>query len=269
MTTVTDAIRSVPLLYRAAKFLKNQYRNFVEAFQYGTLSFKNNLQEQERLDEGYAELDAVAEMRSQRKYKQVLPRIEEGARILDIACGAGELQEFLKEELKDFDYVGLDYDARRVEIGKSLGRNVHQLDAADLDALTDYLEQNGPFDYIFCIYAFYFLPVPEAFLQRLHSHTKKVILGGFNGGHWSYRLRLLFGRSPAPTLHYSSRQTNYEEMRRFWTLRDHKFVFESLNYRQKLISIKSDATSLHYSPHWWQMYSLTAKAFIFELEPVG
>jgi SAM-dependent methyltransferase len=231
------------------------------------LSFNNNLEEQERLDGGYAELDVVELMRAQRKYDQVLPRIPEGAKILDIACGAGELQEFLKERLKDFKYSGVDYDARRVAIGKSLGRNVEQLDASNLEALTAYLEAHGPFDYIFCIYSFYFFPVPEAFLQRLHDHTKKVILGGFNGGHWSYRLRLLLGRAPAPALHYSTRQTNYEEMKRFWTLRDHRFLFESLRYKYKMISIKSDATSLHYTPHWWQFPSLTAKAFIFELEP--
>ena len=122
---------------------------------------------------------------------------------------------------------------------------------------------------IFCINAFYFFPKPEAFLQTIYNKAPKIILGCYNGGHWSYRLRYLFGRGPCPSVtHYSIPYlTNYEEMRRFWTLRDHKFVFKSLGYKSQMIAAKSDATSLHKKPYKFLSPNLSALGFIFLLEP--
>ena len=42
---------------------------------------------------------ASAVMRKQKKYDRVLPHINKGSKVLDLACGRGELQVFLEEYL--------------------------------------------------------------------------------------------------------------------------------------------------------------------------
>lgn len=233
-------------------------------------AFGNNKSEQLKSVEEYSEGVPVNNMIKQKKYDQVLPFICSGDKILDVACGAGELQEILQNRFDvDVNYYGVDNDKNLISVGEKNGRNLHLLDVSNLHDLEVFLDKYGPFDTIFCVYRIFFFPEPEAFLQVIRGKSKQVILGGFNAGHWSYRLRLLFGRGmcPSPTRYYVPGKVNYAEMERSWTFRDYKFVCESLGYKFRLISAKSASTSIHYKPQSFFWPGLTAMGFIFLLEP--
>lgn len=265
-----ERIRRQKYIYYLLRLVRHSYLSIIDIFIYNRLAFSGNLSEQSKSGETYSEVVPVDSMIEQKKYDQVLPFISNGEKILDIACGGGELDEILNNRFNvDVNYFGVDYDKQRVAVGKKNGRNVYLLDVSNLQDLEDFLNKYGPFDTIFCIYCIYFFPEPEAFLKVIHGKSKKVVLGGFNAGHWSYRLRLLFGRGvcPSPTRYYNPGQVNYAEMSRFWTFQDYKFVCESLGYKFRLISAKSAINSYHYKPKKLSLYSLTAMGFIFLIEP--
>ena len=260
-------LKQRPRLLNVCRFLRNMWQCLSDAFRYGELAYSDNLAEQHKWDGSFNVPAFVSEMTRQRKYDFIFPVLSEGMRVLDIAAGTGELSVLLKKRFKSLSYVGIDYDPRRVEIARSLGRNVKELDCSDSEQLEDFIKASGPFDVAVCMYSFYFFPVPETFLANINGKVSRLVLGCFNGGHWTYRLRMLFGRGPRPSHHYYNfPQTNYAEMRRFWTLRDHRFVFRSLGWRHRMLAVKSDATGIHYPPQRFLFKSLFAKAFVFELE---
>ena len=234
------------VIWELLRKIKRFYFQFVDTFWYAPLHYHKNIQEQILYDTDYDVSENIKQMKMQNKYKHVLPFVRKGMKILDIASGGGEAKEILRElGCREIDYVGVDHDLNRVNKGNALNHNIHLLDCQDHKMMEDFIAKIGKVDIIFCIYAFYFFREPEIFLEKIHGKSERIILGCYNMGHWSYRLRMLFGRAPvpSPTNYYTTPQTNYAEMQRFWTKKDYEFIFRSLNYRYRLISVKSDFNS--------------------------
>jgi hypothetical protein len=263
-------LKRIPAVLHFYLCLRAILRWFYQPFAYAKLTYGHNLEQQPFLHNEEKQEDYLADMIRQRKFDALLPRIDDGARILDIAAGAGELQMFLRKHHKEVEYIGLDYNDQRVAVARTAGIDVRSFDCSDLDALDSFIEENGPFDVITCIYALYFFPEPERFLATIRGRANRLFLGVFNGGHIQYRVRLLFGRSVCPGFHYypvGEKQINFSEMTRFWTLKDYVFVLKELGYRSvKLISAKTEGSSIHHSPRRFLFPSLFAMAFFLEVE---
>ena len=242
-----------------------------DIFIYAPLSYDNNLKIQFEDNKKEDPNLIIQIFNDQRKYIEPIKAIasDKKIKILDLACGRGELEEILKNQYEnEFEYLGLDYDETRVKEGLERGRNIKKFDLSDHAEFNKLLKEEGPFDVIFCMYSLYFLPRPEAFLELLKGKAPKIILGVLNGGSWSNRLRYLFGKAPIPSItQYSNNKVNYEEIARLWTLTDWKFIFKSLGYdTYRLIAVKSQATSIHYKPRRFLFPSLSGLGLVFILE---
>lgn len=258
-------------IWELLRKIKKLFLQFIDTFWYAPLHYHKNIQEQMLYDTDYDVSESIRQMKIQNKYVHILPFIKNGMKILDIASGGGEAKEILRELGRgEIDYVGVDHDSNRVNKGNVLKHNIHLLDCQDHKKLGEFIDGIGKVDIIFCIYAFYFFREPEVFLENIHGKSECIILGCYNMGHWSYRLRMLLGRGPvpSPTHYYTTPQTNYAEMQRFWTKKDHEFIFKSLNYRYRLISVKSDFNSVHKEPKRCFLPALFGKSFIYLLEPI-
>jgi SAM-dependent methyltransferase len=243
--------------------------NLLDIFQYRELEIKDTFElhtlNQEESDSHDFHINI---MRKQKKYDRVLPHINKGSKVLDLACGRGELQVFLEEYLNgDVEYTGLDFTDQRVDSAQKLGRNVIKFDCSNEIELLKFIEDTGPYDVIFCIYALTVFPCPEETLKTIMQSSNKVIVGVANNGHWIYRLRFLFGRSPVPSIsHAANYTTNFNEIKRWWTYRDYKFIFKSIGVKSTLLSVKSSIDSRHSIKIKSFLPTIFSIAFVFLLE---
>ena len=271
MEFLKKVLRTNQIIYKISKYFHSTFLSIIDIFIYAPLSYDNNLEVQ--FDENINEDPNITLrlQKNQKKYEQPFKLIKTNKkiRIIDLACGRGELQQIFIDQYKgEFEYLGLDYDDKRINEGIKLGRNIKKCDLSDFENLDEIIKREGPFDVIFCMYALYFLPRPEAFMKFLNGKAPKIILGVLNGGSWSNRLRYLFGKAPIPSItQYSNNKVNYEEIARLWTLTDWRFIFKSLGYNNfKLIAVKSQATSIHYKPWRFLAPSLSGLGFVFMIE---
>jgi methionine biosynthesis protein MetW len=138
------------------------------------------------------DLAAIAEM------------IPQGARVLDVGCGDGQLLEHLKMT-KNVDGRGLELSQQNVNACVARGLAVIQGDA-DTD-LQEYPSQ--VFDIVILSQTIQATYDPSKVLEHLLRIGKRTIVSLPNFGHWRVRLSLLFnGRMPqTAALGYSWRDT--------------------------------------------------------------
>lgn len=126
------------------------------------------------------DLAAIAEM------------IPQGARVLDVGCGDGQLLEHLKDT-KNVDGRGLELSQHNVNVCVARGLSVIQGDA-DTD-LHEYPSQ--VFDIVILSQTIQATYDPSKVLEHLVRIGKRTIVSLPNFGHWRVRLSLLFnGRMP-------------------------------------------------------------------------
>ncbi len=140
-------------------------------------------------------------MLSQRKPRQMESRVDhlliaemvgEGARVLDVGCGDGELLQLLSNT-KSVDGRGLEIARDRVNACVARGLSVIQGDA-DRD-LADY--PDAAFDYAILSLTIQATRSPKAVLQNLLRIGRRAIVSFPNFGHWEVRAKLLLtGRMP-------------------------------------------------------------------------
>jgi len=118
--------------------------------------------------------------------------VTDGARVLDVGCGDGELLQLL-EQRRHVDGRGIEISRERVNACVARGLSVIQGDA-DND-LTDYPDK--AFDYAVLSLTIQATLQPKPVLENLLRIGKRAIVSFPNFGHWEIRWKLLTsGRMP-------------------------------------------------------------------------
>ena len=114
---------------------------------------------------------ANAERYYARRAQLVARGLDDGASVLDIACGDGGLGRALLE--LGFDYHGVDASTRMVEVARrTLGDRV-------VHGTFDY-EPPGPVDVTTIFRSLYLVPDRRAFLERVRAYTTRKLMSDFD-----------------------------------------------------------------------------------------
>ncbi|MCR9143774.1 MAG: methionine biosynthesis protein MetW [bacterium] len=122
-------------------------------------------------------------------HDQVIQRIPDGSRVLDLGTGDGALLERLLRSKKESHGEGVEKDPEMVARCIERGLVVHQGD------ILDGLDQYGPnsFDYVLLIGTFQELLSPERVLRESFRVGRRVIVAYMNLAYWRYRFQLTWG----------------------------------------------------------------------------
>lgn len=157
-------------------------------------------------------------------YKRIAAMIEDNSKILDIACGDGDLLHYLKEQ-HAVRGQGLEISMEGVRNALSKGLSVVQGDADnDLDDMPD-----KAFDYVILSQSLQALYRPRHVLEQMRRIGKKAIVSFPNFGHWKVRSHLaLKGRMPVnPTLPWEWYNTPNIH---FCTIKDFMILAQELGF---------------------------------------
>ena len=114
--------------------------------------------------------------------------VAEGARLLDLGCGDGQLLAELAQTRRVTGY-GLEIDPEQVATCVARGVNVVQ---QDIDAgLQQFADQS--FDLVLMTQALQAVHRPDAVLREMARVGREAIVTFPNFGHWRVRARLAFG----------------------------------------------------------------------------
>lgn len=96
-----------------------------------------------------------------------------GARILDVACGPGNITKYLLDQRPDFDLLGIDLSPNMLELAQqnNPSASFHLLDVRAINTL------EGPFDGILCGFGLPYLSKEEA-IQFIHKAGELLSSGG-------------------------------------------------------------------------------------------
>ncbi len=134
----------------------------------------------------------VPEVLGRRDYAIIGEMVEEGASVLDLGCGEGELLEWLVER-KNVQARGVEISPAKVRKCVARGLSVYQ---GDIDqGLADYPDHC--FDYIVLSQTLQEALRPLTVLREMIRVGRRAIVAFPNFGHWSVRFSLLWtGRAP-------------------------------------------------------------------------
>jgi len=137
-------------------------------------------------------------------HKAILGWIREGASVLDLGCGDGELLALLVRE-RHVKAQGIEIDEQAIYQCVAKGLSVFH---EDIDhGLSDYADQS--FDYVILNQSFQQVKKPDIVLREALRVGREVIVGFPNFAHYQARLQIFFrGRTPVtPSLPYEWHDT--------------------------------------------------------------
>jgi methionine biosynthesis protein MetW len=144
--------------------------------------------------------------------------VKQGARVLDVGCGDGELLSLLEEQ-RDVDGRGIELRQSNVNLCVAKGLSVIQGDAdRDLANFPD-----SSFDYAILSQTLQATRRPHKVLEQLLRIGRRAIVSFPNFGHWRIRMQLLaHGRMPVtanlPDSWYATPNIHYCTIKDFLTL---------------------------------------------------
>lgn len=117
--------------------------------------------------------------------------INEGAHVLDVGCGDGQMLTYLQSS-KNCTGYGIEIDDNRVHASIDNGINVIQY---DLEKGLGLFPDNG-FDTVLCLSALQVMQNVEGLLRDIARVGREAIVSFPNFAYWPHRLELLRGRMP-------------------------------------------------------------------------
>ena len=137
-------------------------------------------------------------------HKAILEWIHEGASVLDLGCGDGELLDLLVKE-RHVKAQGIEIDEQAIYQCVAKGLSVFHEDIDN--GLSDYADQS--FDYVILNQSFQQVKKPDIVLREALRVGREVIVGFPNFAHYQARVQIFFrGRTPVtPSLPYEWHDT--------------------------------------------------------------
>lgn len=171
----------------------------------------------------------------------MLSFIPKGSKVLEVGCGSGRLGYLLTKN-NECQWVGLDISCIAVNEAKRKGLEAYVCNLNNInDPIFDTL-RNRRWDYIISLWTIQLLDKSEGLIQLLGNMCNVQIHGTWNAGHWSSRLRFLFGRYPIYS--YSPQKVGkhiypytYGYYSRHWTFDDFKQWASDLGFEATPIGV--------------------------------
>lgn len=153
----------------------------------------------------------------------VASMIPQGARVLDVGCGTGALDQILSRQCQA-EIVGIEPDQARAEVARLRGFNIQQGPLR-----RQLIREIGLFDIVLFADVIEHLPNPQTILRSASEALKNggaVIVSVPNVAHWSVRVDLLRGR-----FQYRDCGIMDATHLRWFTLASFKALVESAGFR--------------------------------------
>ena len=118
--------------------------------------------------------------------------IEEGSRLLDLGCGAGDLLHFLQEN-KGVKGTGIEIEEEKVS--RCIGKGLTVLHGDIFEEIRDY--PDGVFDYVILSQTLQQVFEPDKLIREMLRVGRRGIVSFPNFSHWRNRAQFFFlGRAP-------------------------------------------------------------------------
>jgi methionine biosynthesis protein MetW len=129
------------------------------------------------------------------EYRAILDWVSQGATVLDLGCGKGELLALLTRA-KNVRAQGIEIDEQAIYQCVAKGLSVFHEDIDD--GLSEYEDKS--FDYVILYQSFQQVKKPDIVLKEALRVGRKVIIGFPNFTHYGARLQIFFkGKTPVTT----------------------------------------------------------------------
>lgn len=175
-------------------------------------------------------------------FEAIAERISEGASVLDLGCGDGQLLQFLRDSRKVRGY-GVEIADANVLASVKNGINVIQ---SDLERGLAVFEA-GSFDYVILSQTLQAMRNTEAIVMEMLRVGRQGIVTFPNFGHWQARLQIMAGRMPvSKSLPYQWYDTPNVHL---CTISDFEAFCESHGIRILERAVLTDGRSITFLPN--------------------
>lgn len=175
-------------------------------------------------------------------FEAIAERISEGASVLDLGCGDGQLLQFLRDSRKVRGY-GVEIADANVLASVKNGINVIQ---SDLERGLAVFEA-GSFDYVILSQTLQAMRNTEAIVMEMLRVGRQGIVTFPNFGHWQARLQIMAGRMPvSKSLPYQWYDTPNVHL---CTISDFEAFCESHGIRILERAVLTDGQSITFLPN--------------------